>query len=122
LPLTTKRRPTIALLSKLRRPLNVIYGNARFTKFNRAWGNSIRKPIAIIVKLLRHGQRLGVIDGAINPQTIARTMVSMFQGIVLQRLWGEPFSTAEAMNAFNTFLAGIAKRDRVQSVGIGSRR
>jgi hypothetical protein len=27
-------------LSKLRRPLNVIHGNARFTKFNRARGNS----------------------------------------------------------------------------------
>jgi hypothetical protein len=27
LPLTTKRKPTIALLSKLRRPLNVIHGN-----------------------------------------------------------------------------------------------
>src|SRR5665647_652671 len=41
LPLTTKRRPTIALLSKLRRPLNVIHGNDRFTKFNRARGNSV---------------------------------------------------------------------------------
>jgi hypothetical protein len=40
LPLTTKRRPTIALLSKLRRPLNVIHGNDHFTKFNRARGNS----------------------------------------------------------------------------------
>src|ERR1700682_5927368 len=38
-PLTTKRRPTIALLSKLRRPLNVIHGNDRFIKFNRARGN-----------------------------------------------------------------------------------
>jgi AcrR family transcriptional regulator len=82
----------------------------------------IRKPIAIIVKVLRHGQRLGVIDGTVNPQTIARTMVSMFQGIVLQRLWGEPFSTAEAMKAFDIFLAGIAKRDRVQSARTGSRR
>jgi hypothetical protein len=40
LPLTTKRTQTIALLSKLRRPLNVIHGNARFTKFNKARGNS----------------------------------------------------------------------------------
>src|SRR5665647_564438 len=46
LPLTTKRRPTIALLSKLRRPLNVIHGNARFTKFNRARGNSVDDRIA----------------------------------------------------------------------------
>ena len=42
LPLTTKRRQTIALLSKLRRPLNIIHGNDRFTKFNRARGNSAR--------------------------------------------------------------------------------
>jgi AcrR family transcriptional regulator len=84
--------------------------------------SGIRKPIAIIVKLLRRGQRLGVIDSAIKPQAVARTMVSMFQGIVLQRLWGEPFATAEAMSAFNTFLAGIAKRDLVQSARTGSRR
>jgi AcrR family transcriptional regulator len=82
----------------------------------------IRKPIAIIVKLLRRGQRLGVIDGTITPQTIARTMVALFQGIVLQRLWGEPFSTTEAMDAFDRFLAGIAKRGQVQPVQIGSRR
>jgi len=84
--------------------------------------SGIRKPIAVMVKLLRHGQRLGAIDDTINPQTIARTMVSMFQGIVLQRLWGEPFSTAEAMSAFDAFLAGIAKQDQVQCARTGSRR
>jgi TetR/AcrR family transcriptional regulator, repressor for uid operon len=84
--------------------------------------SGIRKPIAIIVKLLRRGQRLGVIDATINPQTIARTMVSMFQGIVLQRLWGERFSTAEAMNAFDTFLAGIAKQAEGRSARSSSRR
>jgi len=72
----------------------------------------IRRPIAVIVKLLRHGQRLGVIDAAINPHTIARTMVAMFQGIVLQRLWEEPLPTTEAMNAFDLFLGSIAKRER----------
>jgi TetR/AcrR family transcriptional regulator, repressor for uid operon len=83
--------------------------------------SGIRKPITVIVKLLRRGQRLGVIDGTINPQIIARTMVSMFQGIVLQRLWGERFSTAEAMNAFDIFLAGVAKRDDVRPGQAGSR-
>ena len=72
--------------------------------------NGVRKPIALIVELLRRGQRLGVIDSDVNPRGIARTMVSMFQGIVLQRLWGEPFSTAEAMSAFEAFLVGIAAK------------
>ena len=84
--------------------------------------SGIRKPIAIIAKILRHGQRLGVINRTINPQTIARTMVSMFQGIVLQRLWGEPFSIVEAMKAFDAFLVGIAKRGEVHSARTDSRR
>jgi len=72
--------------------------------------DGIRKPIALIVELLRRGQRLGLIDQSVNPRIIARTMVSMFQGVVLQRLWGEPFSTADAMRAFEAFLAGIGVR------------
>jgi hypothetical protein len=34
--LTTKRKQTVTLLLKTRRPLNVIHGSARFAKFNRA--------------------------------------------------------------------------------------
>src|SRR5674476_1030578 len=52
LPLTTKRRPTTALLSKLRRPLNVIHSNDRFTKFNRARGNSVFDPKQVVREAL----------------------------------------------------------------------
>jgi TetR/AcrR family transcriptional regulator, repressor for uid operon len=72
--------------------------------------NGIRKPIALIMELLRRGQRLGLIERTANPRAIARAMVSMFQGYVLQRLWGEPFSTAAAMSAFDMLLAGIATK------------
>jgi hypothetical protein len=34
--LTTKRKQTVTLLLKTRRPLNVIHGSARFAKFNKA--------------------------------------------------------------------------------------
>jgi AcrR family transcriptional regulator len=75
----------------------------------------IRKPIAAIVELLRHGQRIGVIDGAINPRGVARTVVAMFQGMVLQRLWREPFSAAEAISAFDLFLASLAVKPKSES-------
>ena len=70
----------------------------------------VRRPIALVAELLQTGQRLGVIDRAINPRSMARTMVAMFQGFVLQRLWGEPFSPSEAMGAFETLLSGLATR------------
>jgi AcrR family transcriptional regulator len=74
--------------------------------------DGIRKPIALIVELLRHGQRLGIIDGTLPPRSIARTIVAMFQGYILQRLWGEPFSVAEAIAAFDLFLGGLAAKPR----------
>lgn len=70
----------------------------------------VRKPIVLIAELLQRAQRLGVVDRAVNPRSIARTMVAMFQGFVLQRLWGEPFSPAEAMAGLEVLLAGLAPR------------
>jgi AcrR family transcriptional regulator len=72
--------------------------------------SGIRQPIALIVDLLRRGQKIGAIDRAIQPRGVARAMVAMFQGIVLQRLWGETVSTSEAMHAFDIFLAGLAAK------------
>ncbi|MGJ5178619.1 TetR/AcrR family transcriptional regulator [Bradyrhizobium oligotrophicum] len=72
--------------------------------------DGVRKPIALVTELLQRGQRLGVVDRTVNPRSIARTMIAMFQGFVLQRLWGEPFSTSEAMTGFETLLAGLAPR------------
>ncbi len=77
--------------------------------------SGIRKPIAGIVELLRQGQRLGIIDGTINPRGVARTVVAMFQGMVLQRLWGEPFSATEAMSAFDLFLSSLAAKRKSES-------
>ena len=70
----------------------------------------IHRPVALIVELLRRGQRSGVIDPSLNPRSIARSMVAMFQGFILQRLWGEPFSSSEAMTAFELFLNSLAVR------------
>jgi AcrR family transcriptional regulator len=72
--------------------------------------SGVHRPAALIVELLRRGQRSGVIDPALNPRSIARSMVAMFQGFVLQRLWGEPFSNAEAMAAFELFLKSLVVR------------
>jgi AcrR family transcriptional regulator len=72
--------------------------------------SGIHRPVTLIVELLRRGQRSGVIDPALNPRGVARSMVAMFQGFVLQRLWGEPFSNAEAMAVFELFLRSITVR------------
>jgi len=48
LPLTTKRKQTTALLSKTRKPLNVIHGNDRFTMFNKDRGDPVDRRNAVV--------------------------------------------------------------------------
>jgi AcrR family transcriptional regulator len=70
----------------------------------------IHVPIAAIAALVQRGQRLGLIDKKLNPSSIARMMVSMFQGYVLQRVWDEPFKAKAALEAFDIVLRGLAPR------------
>jgi AcrR family transcriptional regulator len=68
----------------------------------------IHVPISAIIKLLQRGQRLGLVSKKVDPAIIARTIVSMFQGFVLQRVWGEPFEAAAALQGFDALLRGLA--------------
>jgi TetR/AcrR family transcriptional repressor of uid operon len=71
-----------------------------------------RAPIAAVTDLLRRGQRLGLIDRKLDPPSVARAMVAMFQGLVLQSVWGEPFELAAALKAFDVLLRGLAAAPR----------
>jgi AcrR family transcriptional regulator len=70
----------------------------------------IRGPISVVSELLREGQRLGVVDKKIDAVSFARMIVAMFQGFVLQRVWGEAYDAADALGAFDALLAGLAPR------------
>src|ERR1700742_4592120 len=70
--------------------------------------SGIHIGLPILVKLLQRGQRLGLVGKKIDPTAIARTIVAMFQGFVLQRVWGEPFKATAALAAFDLFLEGLA--------------
>ena len=70
--------------------------------------SGIHIGLPILVKLLQRGQRLGLVGKKIDPTAIARTIVAMFQGFLLQRVWGEPFKASAALAAFDVFLRGLA--------------
>lgn len=67
----------------------------------------VHAPVLAITSLLQRGQRLGSISKRIDPAIIARTIVAMFQGFVLQRVWGEPFDAPAALQGFEALLRGL---------------
>jgi len=72
----------------------------------------IHAPISKIVKLLQRGQRRGLVSKKVDPAIVARTIISMAQGYMLQRVWGEPFEAAAALQGFETLLRGLAPEAR----------
>ncbi|MGD0849848.1 TetR/AcrR family transcriptional regulator [Bradyrhizobium sp.] len=74
--------------------------------------DGIHVPISAIIELLRRAQRLGLVDKKVDPPGVARMMVSVFQGYVLQRLWGEPFKATAALEGFDLLLRGLAPAPR----------
>jgi AcrR family transcriptional regulator len=67
----------------------------------------VHAPVLAVTGLLQRGQRDGSISKRIDPSTIARMIVAMFQGFVLQRVWGEPFEAPAALEGFETLLRGL---------------
>jgi AcrR family transcriptional regulator len=70
----------------------------------------IHAPLSAIIKLLQRAQRLELVDKEIDPAIMARTIVAMFQGFVLQRLWGERFEAVAAFEGLEALLRGLAPR------------
>ena len=51
-------------------------------------------PRALIVALVERGQHDGLIKRDLGADAIARVLVAIFQGFVLQKCWGEDFDVA----------------------------
>jgi len=68
----------------------------------QGWAEALRNPTihasvtsgaaavrAAIVRLVERGQQAGLMQTALSPDAFARVLIATFQGLILQRAWGE---------------------------------
>jgi AcrR family transcriptional regulator len=73
----------------------------------QGWAEALRNPAVhetvvsgltrvrhAIAQLVERGQRTGQIRPEVEPDAVARTLVAIFQGLILQTVWGEDFDLA----------------------------
>ncbi len=63
-------------------------------------------PRAIIAGLIERGQHDGLFKRELNADAIARLLVAMFQGFVLQKSWNEEIDVNACMMALNDMIDG----------------
>jgi len=67
----------------------------------------IRAPVGVISSLLQEAKKQNLIQADVNSEMTARSLVALFQGYVLQRIWGEPVDSTSALKFLDATLHGL---------------
>ena len=67
----------------------------------------INMPRALIVGLVEQAQRSGRLSDDLDAEAIARCFVALFQGFVLQVVWGEDIDVESCVAALDRMLRGL---------------
>ena len=67
----------------------------------------IDMPRAMIVALIERAQHAGLIRTDVSADAVARTLIALFQGFVLQASWGEPIDVDACVVAVEHMLDGL---------------
>jgi hypothetical protein len=67
----------------------------------------IDAPRATIRELIERGQRSGPISKRVSADAVARSLIALFQGFVLQISWGESIDIDACVTAVDHMLQGL---------------
>jgi hypothetical protein len=62
----------------------------------------------VIVGLVEQAQRIGRLSDDLSADAVARCFVALFQGFVLQLVWGEDVDVGSCVAALDRMLQGLA--------------
>ncbi len=60
------------------------------------------------VRSVNHGQATGQLDSELDPDAVARAMIALFQGLILQRTWYEDIDLDAYRAVVRAMLGGLA--------------
>jgi AcrR family transcriptional regulator len=69
--------------------------------------SGIDAPRVTIRSLIQSGQRSGQISTRVNADAVARALIALFQGLVLQVSWGEKIDVDVCVTAIDQMLEGL---------------
>jgi AcrR family transcriptional regulator len=72
----------------------------------------IRVPQAIITGLVKRAQRMELLADDLSADAVARSLIALFQGFVLQATWGEGFDVEACVAVCDRMLKGLQPLDR----------
>lgn len=72
----------------------------------------INIPRSLIVGLVEQAQRAGALSNGVSADAVARSLIALFQGFVLQVAWGEDIDVDSCVAVADRMLGGLAQANR----------
>jgi len=69
--------------------------------------DGMREPRKALVAMLKHGQQTGAVRKNVDAEAMASAMVSMFQGLLLHKIWDPAMSLPAVTEACDQLLEGL---------------
>jgi AcrR family transcriptional regulator len=70
--------------------------------------DGIDAPRRMITDLIEPAQSKGLWDRKANPDAVARTLIALFQGFLLQKVWNEPLDIDAILDTVDRMLTALA--------------
>ena len=67
----------------------------------------VDRPRALLTALLRKGQASGALSPALSPDAVARVMIALFQGFILQQAWDPRVAVEPYLAAIDAVVDGL---------------
>jgi len=67
----------------------------------------INLPLTVIPQLVREAQENGELDKSLDPDAVARVMLAIFQGFILQQAWDERVDVATYLETAEAFVDAL---------------
>jgi len=68
----------------------------------------VEKPVAALAEIVRRAQKEGALAPALDADALARAMVALFHGFVLQKLWNPRVATGPYTAVLDALLGALA--------------
>ena len=72
-------------------------------------------PASLISELIERARADNKIFPDVDAATVGRVLVALFQGFILQAVWGKPIDVEAAVRVIDRMLGGLAPRPRPQA-------
>jgi TetR/AcrR family transcriptional regulator, transcriptional repressor of aconitase len=75
----------------------------------------IDEPVRLLTGIVEDAQKRGEISASLEPEAVARAIVALFHGFILQQSWDARVAVGPYLNVMETILDALLKPSRVRS-------